>query len=126
MAVCSRSRREDGSVTAEAAVVIPTLVAVVLSLCWLVALGIAQIQVVDAARDAARRAARGDDPATLQQHVQRTAPGAELSVSGSDDQVRAHVRATVGAPGWLVVPLPTVTLEATSTVIREEIDHAAP
>ena len=46
----SRTRGERGAVTAEAAVVIPVLVA----------LATTQVRVVDSAREAARLAARGD------------------------------------------------------------------
>ena len=54
-------RDERGAATAELVMVIPLLVAVTIGLVWLLSVGAAQIQVVDAARETARAVARGDD-----------------------------------------------------------------
>ena len=57
----SASRRgERGAVTAELAMALPLLVAVTVGLVWLLAIGAAQLRVVDAARETARAVARGD------------------------------------------------------------------
>ena len=68
--------RERGMVTAEAAMVFPVLVCLTLALAWTVLLGVAQVRVVDAAREAARLAARGEDGATVDAAVNRLTPGA--------------------------------------------------
>jgi hypothetical protein len=109
-------------VTAEAAIVIPVIVLVAAALTWLVVLVIAQIQVVDAARDAARAMARGDDADAAIGHAVRVAPeGADVSVSESADQtVTVTVEVEARAPGWMLVPLPAVHLESRATTVREE------
>ena len=62
-------------VTAEAAMVLPVLVALTAALAWVVTLGIAQVRLVDAAREAARLAARDEPAATVQRR--RARRGAE-------------------------------------------------
>ncbi|MET9110719.1 TadE family type IV pilus minor pilin, partial [Streptomyces zhihengii] len=53
-------RGDRGSVTAEAAVALPALVAFALALVWALMAAAAQIQCVDAARAGARAAARSE------------------------------------------------------------------
>ena len=53
-------RRERGMVTAELAVVAPFGVALTLLLLWIVSLGLTQVRLVDASREAARVMARGE------------------------------------------------------------------
>ncbi|WP_109471199.1 TadE family type IV pilus minor pilin [Ornithinimicrobium cavernae] len=80
--------------TAELAIVIPALVAV-LALC-LSGLGLAidQIQTVDAARIAARAAARGEPVDAVRGLAEQAAPdGSEVTISRSDDRVRVTVTA---------------------------------
>jgi Flp pilus assembly protein TadG len=117
---------ERGSVTAETAVTIPVLAAFTLCLCWLVSLGLAQVRVVDAARDAARAAARGDQPAAVESSALRTAPGGRVDVTRADGLVTVAVSTVAEAPGWLLVPLPTVTVRAESTVLAEDSADALP
>lgn len=118
-------RSDDGSVTAEAAIVLPLIAAFALVLVWMIAVGIAQVQVVDAARDAARALARGDDEAAAVEAADRTAPDrATVSSSRTGDTVTVTVSSHQEAPSWLLVPLPDVTLDATATVQLEERDEA--
>ncbi len=91
-------------VSAELALVIPALVAV-LALC-LTGLGLAvdQMQSVDAARIAARAAARGEPVNDVRDLAQKAAPeGAEVQVSRSDDRVRVMVTAPARTR-WLPLP----------------------
>jgi hypothetical protein len=127
-----RSRRvrrladsELGSVTAETAVVVPVLAAFALCLCWLVSLGITQVQLVDAARDGARAVARGEESAGVEAHVRRSLPQARLSIARGDELATVSVEADVDAPTWLLVPLPSVTLRAESSVLDEGDPDAA-
>ena len=115
-------RTERGSVTAETAVVMPLLAGFVLCLCWLLSLGIAQVRVVDAARDGARAYARGEVAGRVADHVQSTAPGSRAEVSGSNGLVTVTVTREVAAPGWLLVPFPPVTLRAEASVLDEAAD----
>lgn len=82
--------------TAELALVIPALVAV-LALC-LSGLGLAvdQIRSTDAARIAVRAAARGEPADVVRGAAEKAAPpGSEITISESGDRVRV----TVTAPG---------------------------
>ena len=112
---------ERGSVTAEAAVTLPLLAAVALCLVWLISIGIAQIQVVDAARDAARAVARGESRAEASASARATAPeGADVDVVTADGTATVTVAARREAPGWLLVPLPAFTVRSTSVVRLED------
>ena len=54
------SRDQRGVVTAELALGIPVLMSLTVGLVWLISIGVAQVRMVDAARETARAAARGD------------------------------------------------------------------
>lgn len=113
----SRQRAEAGTVTAEAAVVLPVVAAFVLALVWMVSVGFAQVQVIDAARDAAQAAARGESDEQAVAFARQTAPtGSDVSMTREGGQVHVVVRATAQPPGWLLVPLPSVVVHAEATV----------
>lgn len=105
--------RDRGSVTVEAAIGLSSLV-VVMALCLAgLAAMVAQVRTTDAAGEAARLAARGDE-AAARAAVERLAPsGSELRLSGS-----ALVTAQVAAPplGGL---LPGLRLGAMAVAMRE-------
>ncbi|MFF9058733.1 TadE family type IV pilus minor pilin [Streptomyces sp. NPDC101213] len=78
--------------TAEAAVVLPVLVAFAMALIWGLLVMAAQIQCVDAARTGARAAARQDPAAAVVEVTRATAPrGARVTVTREGDQVRVVV-----------------------------------
>jgi len=107
-------------VTAEAAAVIPVLVAVALGLVWLVALAAAQVRVVDAARETARLAARGEPDRVANAQGARVAPpGARFSIERSEELVEVRVTAGITGPGGLFRFLPAVQVEATAVAARE-------
>jgi Flp pilus assembly protein TadG len=111
------SRDEGGTVTAEAALILPLIAAFCLALIWMLSVAIGQVRVVDAARDAARAVARGDDRATAATTARRTAPGAsQVQFAESGGAVTATVSARIAAPGWLLVPLPSAHVESSATV----------
>lgn len=100
------ARRPDpdrGMVTAELAATIPTLIFVLLIAINAVLIGINQVRCVDAARVAARAAARGDTPAAVQEVGARAGPpGSTVSVAGGGEAVTVTVSAPVPGPfGWL-------------------------
>lgn len=92
----------DGYATAEAAVALPALL-VVLALAVGVVAGVgAQLRCVDAARTAARVAARGDVDAAAVRAAQRVAPrGARVSVVRRGDLVEVRVEARTASVGLL-------------------------
>jgi len=103
-------------VTAELAVAIPAAV-LVLALCLAaVSAGVDQIRCVDAARVAARAAARGDGPARVRALALAAAPeGSRVSVGGSS-MVEVTVTAQTGGWGGL---LPSWTLSASAVTPAE-------
>lgn len=78
-------REEDGAAAAETAVALPAVVGL-LGFC-LAALGggATQVALADAAADAARILARGDDPALAEARVASVAEGAAMSSSEGED-----------------------------------------
>jgi Flp pilus assembly protein TadG len=104
-------------VTAETAAVLPVLALLLAFGLWAVAAVGAQIRCGDAAREAARAAARGESPAQVRSTAARTGPArARLSVSEGGGLVTASVSTRVGPlHGWL----PSLTVSGTATAARE-------
>ncbi|WP_174855691.1 TadE family type IV pilus minor pilin [Streptomyces rishiriensis] len=100
--------------TAEAAVVLPVLVAFAMALVWGLLVMSAQIRCVDAARAGARAAARQDPADAVLAVARATAPrGADVTVSREGDQVR------------VVVVAKPVALRGLPIEVREEAVAAA-
>lgn len=115
-----RSARERGSVTAEAAAVIPVLIALALGLTWLVALAATQVRVVDAAREAARFAARGESDGEAVGQGARVAPGGtRFSITRGGSQVEVTASVEVRGPGGLFSFLPGVTVASHAVAAQE-------
>lgn len=115
------SRDDGGMVTAEAALVIPVLLAVTLALWWALAVGAAQVRLIDAAREGARLAARGEDPAVVADAIRRAGPeGTSGEVAGSGDTVHVTVRARVSPDLPLLGGLPGISLESEAFAASEE------
>lgn len=107
-------------VTAEAAAVLPLVSVFALVLVWAVSVGVDQVRVVDAARDAARAVARGDTDRDAEAAARRTAGGSvSVDIHRHDGLVSVAVSQRVTAPGWLLVPMPSVTIRAQSHVEDE-------
>lgn len=97
---------DRGSVTAEAAVVVPALVVFVAALLWALMAASAQIQCVDAARAGARAAARSEPRAAAMEAARSAAPeGAEVTLGRSDDLWRVRVEAPTPGPRGLALTL---------------------
>jgi Flp pilus assembly protein TadG len=111
---------QRGAVTAELALGIPLLLAVVVALVWLLAVGAGQVRVVDAAREAARALARGDDQAAAVARAERLAgDGARVSVVSTGGQVRVLVTRDLDGPGGLLDALPGATLSSEAVAAVE-------
>ncbi len=100
--------------------VLPVLVALTLSLVWLVSLAATQVRVVDGAREVARAAARDDDGVAVALGRAVAPQGARVSVTKGDGTVVATVSATVRGPGGIFELLPEVELSSEATAAEEE------
>jgi Flp pilus assembly protein TadG len=108
---------ESGMVTAETAVVLPVLLLVLAGAVAAVIVVGAQLRCVDAAREGARAAARGEQVAIVTALAGRAAPdGAVTTVSPEGDEVRVSVSARVAPLG--PVPL-RITVSAVAVALRE-------
>ncbi|QDQ12849.1 pilus assembly protein TadE [Streptomyces spectabilis] len=92
-------RCDAGFVTAEAAVVLPTLVLFTMGLLWVLMTASAQIQCVDAARAGARAMARQEPQGAAVAAARQAAPrGARVAVRRDGDLVRVEVVAPSPGP----------------------------
>ena len=106
--------RDTGSATAELAASLPALVFLLLVAVSAVSAVRVQIQCLDAARDAALAAARGEDGV---QEGQRMAPdGAAVGLADDGDLVRATVSVRVRPLGGR---LPGFTITTSATAAKE-------
>ena len=108
--------------TAELVACLPVLLLLLAVALGAVAVGAQRVRVQDAAREAARAAARGDD-ATAHRMVAADAPGAALDLATTGGDVTASVRVDVRPVSWL----PGVTVSAAAVAAVEPgTDDAAP
>ncbi|UYM03371.1 TadE family protein [Solicola gregarius] len=113
-------RSESGMVTVETAVVIPVLIVLTLVLAWIVSLGIAQVRLVDAAREAARMTARGDSESKATQLAERIAPdGSVVEIDSADGVAEVRVKLVVRTDLPLVGKIGAVDLDATASSVTE-------
>lgn len=96
------SRRQEGSVAAEFALALPAVVLVLAALLSAGRVVLAQVQCQDAARAAARVAARGEGADVVRSTALAAAPdGASVAVTTTAGGVRVEVRAAVAWAGAL-------------------------
>jgi len=105
-------------VTAELAVAMPAVVVVLALSLWAFGLGVDQVRCVDAARAAARAAARGDSASQATALAVRAAPqGASVEVTVTADSAIVSVTAPVrGIGSWMPAPFRPA---GTATAARE-------
>ncbi|MCZ2401797.1 pilus assembly protein TadE [Paenarthrobacter sp. Z7-10] len=109
--------------TAELAVTLPALTAVLALLLLAAMLGVTQLRLEEAARSAARSFARGDSVATAFAAARQVAGGtAEISVSMDENLVYVQVTARLSGPMSAMVNWP---LTATATAGRESAPQSA-
>lgn len=113
-----RLGEDRGAVTVEAALALTALIAVVVLCLGAVAAGAVQVRCVDAAREAARLAARGDTARAEQAGAQVAPAGARISVRTDGDRVRAVVAAGVPL-------LPLLELSAEAVAVLEPAGDSA-
>jgi Flp pilus assembly protein TadG len=110
---------ERGAATAELALSIPLLVSLTIGLVWLLSIGVAQVQMVDAAREAARVSARGDPVGEAVSRGEQVAPGSTVTVTVTDGVAVATATGDVAPPGGLLGFLPEVHLQARAVTTAE-------
>jgi Flp pilus assembly protein TadG len=113
------TRDERGAATAELALGLPLLVSLTVGLAWLLAVGEAQVRMVDAARETARAVARGDARAEAVARGERVAPGARVTVAERDGEVVSTVTDSIGSPGGLLAFLPAAHVHAQAVAASE-------
>lgn len=115
------STKARGSVTAETAVLLPVLLIVLAAAIGVLACVAAQLRCVDAARAAARVAARGDTPALVRTAGERLAPaGATVTLrSTGEGAVEVVVTARVRPFGGALDALPAVTVSGRAVAAVE-------
>ena len=110
-------RREEGSVTVETAAVLPPLVLMLVMCLSLVTTVHAQLRCVDAAREGARLAARGEDAGRVLATAERLGPaGAAATVKRQGELVVVTVKATARP---LTRLLPGIPVRAQAAVEAE-------
>jgi hypothetical protein len=116
----TRVSSERGMVTAEMAVLAPFGIAFGLLLLWIVSLGFTQVQLVDAAREAARLVARGEPVAAAAGVARQQAPpDAKVRISEHDGLVTVRVTARSRLPLPLLRHVGARTLEASAVSADE-------
>lgn len=106
--------------TAEMAVVLPSLVALLLLACGLVATCQTALRCEDAARLAARSAARGDGAASVAALARSDAPDhTVVSVTRAGGDVRVSVTGAVRLPGPLGGILPVWSVHGSAVALDE-------
>lgn len=90
---------ERGAATAELVMTLPLVVLVTWTMVWLVSLGSAQAELVDAARETARALARGDaEPAAVARGRASAPEGTSIEVIHDGRALRVVARVDVAAP----------------------------
>jgi hypothetical protein len=110
--VLRRVAGDRGAVTVEAAIALAALIVVVVLCLGALLAAATQVRCVDAAREAARLAARGADADAMPTALRVAPPGADISIRTDGDRVIAVVSARV----WL---LPLLRLHAEAVAARE-------
>ena len=113
-------RSQDGSITAETAVVLPVLVLVLVALLGVAhAVGV-QLAAEDAARVGARAAARGESQGEVERLTRSVAPaGSAVTVSRSGGLVRVDVVVQVVPFGAAARLVPELTVDAQAVAADE-------
>ncbi|WP_211236576.1 TadE family type IV pilus minor pilin [Arthrobacter castelli] len=112
-----------GSVTAELAVTLPALTAILALLLVGAVVGVTQLRLEEAARAGARAAARGEPATVVVSTAQRIAgPGADVDVAESGRWARVRVSGTVEGPLADLVSWPLVA----DAAAKRETSWSAP
>jgi hypothetical protein len=115
-----RRRSDAGAVTAEAAFGIGLLVMVALGLAWMVSLGVVAIRAQDAAREAVRALARGEEPTAAVALAEQVATAGSTVATRHDGRlIKVTVRSPVRGPGGIFGFIGPVVLSGEATGVPE-------
>lgn len=104
---------ERGSVTAETAAMLPALMVVLAAGLWAIQAVGAQLACIDAARAAARAAARGEPPAQVRDLARAaTRPEARVTVERTPETTTVEISLAVRPPWGRALPAVRVTASA--------------
>jgi len=92
--------RDRGSVTLEAALVLPILLLVSAVLMWGMGVGFTALAMGDSVRTSARLIARGDDPHAVMARLQESLPDSDLELQSRGSDV------LITAQQFVPVPMP--------------------
>ncbi len=107
-------------VTAELATVAPAGVALAFLLLWVVSLGLTQVRLADASREAARLVARGEPVDAAKGAAERLSPDdALVTVESTDGLVTVTVRAKSTMPIPFFSGIGARSMESTSVAAQE-------
>ena len=111
--------RDRGMVTAELAVAVPVVLAVLALGLSAIRLGIDEVRCVDAARLAARALARGDSEGSARAlAVTAGPPGASVVVGSTGAEVSATVSASRDLAGWRML-----IVRGSATAAKERVEE---
>jgi Flp pilus assembly protein TadG len=111
----SKRSASRGSVTAETAAMLPALMIVLAAALWAIQAVTVQLECVDAARTAARAAARGEPLNQVRALVRSaTHPTAQVNVTRTPDQTKVEVSVEVSPPWGPALPAIRVAASATA------------
>lgn len=119
-----RARSDEGAVAVEAAISLLAIMAVVAMLISGIGLLGAQLAVGEAARAAARSAARGGSASVVEAEARRLAPGSSVTLRTAGDRIEVEVVRVVDAPGPLA-RLGSFRLAAAATAAVEPVVEVA-
>lgn len=111
---------DRGMVTAELATVLPVVVIILVAAIWGVSVAMVKARCLDAAREAARAAARGEQVETVREVAEQVAPeSAEVEIRHRDGMVLVEVASRVGPPLPMAEALPGVTVRGRAVALEE-------
>ena len=100
--------------------VLPVVVVFAVGLVWLIAVGATQVRALDAARETARAAARGETTGVSVDLGRRVATaGARFSVADEGDTILVTVDAPVRGPGGIFAFMPSYHVRARAVAAQE-------
>ncbi|GAA0939459.1 TadE family type IV pilus minor pilin [Actinocorallia libanotica] len=116
---------DRGTATAEVAVALPALLAVVAIALWGIAAAATRLTCVDALHIAARATARGEPlPQIRSRTLSTTPPGTTLTITRTQDS--AHLTLTAPFRPLARLPLPTLTFRLTTETPTEPTQPPLP